>query len=224
MSVSVRFVDGFAAYEAGASSVRPLDASVRYVHDGAGTMFVLALDPAVVLAEDRRYDLAARSYAVLPDAATVSGGSGVLIIDRSHRGLFHVGGPVEPTGRLRYIDGCSDTVLVAPVVCGDPCLNLLHLPFGVVQTDHQHPSVRVGLVLHGSGRCVSDGGRIETLAPGAVFVLPPNEVHRFETPSDEMLLLAWHPDSDSGPTDDDHPMLNRSLVPGGRERVRRAMP
>jgi Asparagine synthase len=78
-----------------ASGVRPLAAPVPYVHDGAGTMFVLALDPAVVLAEDRRYDLAARSYAVLSDAATVCGGSGALIIDRSHRSCFMSAVPLK---------------------------------------------------------------------------------------------------------------------------------
>jgi len=31
-------------------------------------------------------------------------------------GLFAVGGPVEATGRLTYIDGCTDTVLAAPLV------------------------------------------------------------------------------------------------------------
>lgn len=114
-------------------------------------------------------------------------------------------------------------MIVAPVVRGDPCLNLLHIPQGVVQTDHQHPSVRVGLVVKGMGQCVTKGGGTEALVPGSVFVLPPGEVHRFETPSDEMLLVAWHPDSDSGPTDDDHPMMNRSFLPGGEERVRRAL-
>eukprot|EP01062_Namystynia_karyoxenos_P054535 TRINITY_DN44957_c0_g1_i2.p1 TRINITY_DN44957_c0_g1~~TRINITY_DN44957_c0_g1_i2.p1 ORF type:complete len:193 (+),score=23.69 TRINITY_DN44957_c0_g1_i2:71-649(+) len=33
------------------------------------------------------------------------------------------GGPLEPVGRLRYIDGCSATVLSPPPRLGDPCLN-----------------------------------------------------------------------------------------------------
>ena len=36
------------------------------------------------------------------------------------------GGPVEPKGRLRYIDGCSDTVLASPPRLGDP-LSLIHI-------------------------------------------------------------------------------------------------
>jgi hypothetical protein len=47
---------------------------------------------------------------------------------------FALGGPCEAFGRLRYIDGCSDSLLVGPAVRGDPCLNHLHFPPGVSQT------------------------------------------------------------------------------------------
>jgi quercetin dioxygenase-like cupin family protein len=224
MGFEIQLVDGILRYEACVSGDRFLDVPGPCVHDGVGTMFVVTFESAVVEVENRRYVLPARSYAVLPNESQVHGGRGIAIIDRSHSGLFIVGGPVEETGRLRYINGCSDTLLVAPVVRGDPCLNLLHIPRGVVQTDHEHPSLRLGLVLGGSGRCVTDGEQGDPLVPGSAFVLPPRIVHRFETSEDELLLVAWHPDSDSGPSDDDHPMLNRTLLPGGRERVRREMP
>ena len=223
MPVEVRLVDGIVPIEAGLTSARTLESCTTVSHDGVGTMFFVTLEHALLMVRGRRYELPARSYAVLPDVADVRGERGIAVVVRSHRGLFAVGGPVEDTGRLRYIDGCSDTVLAAPVTRGDPCLNLLHLPRGVVQTDHEHPSVRVGLVLHGSGRCITPDGPDEDLVPGAAFVLPPHAVHRFESPDDEMLLVAWHPDSDTGPTDDDHPMLNRTLLPGGVERVQRAL-
>jgi len=159
------------------------------------------------------FPLAASSYAVLPDAGAIEGGAGVVVTTPHHRGFFVVGGPVETTGRLRYIDGCSDSVLVAPIRRGDPCLNLLHLPPGTAQTNHVHPSVRVGLIVRGRGRCVvADGEEVVGLAPGSAFVLEPDAVHRFETDADDLLLMAWHPDSDTGPTDDDHPMLNRTVV------------
>jgi hypothetical protein len=35
-----------------------------------------------------------------------------------------------------------------------------------------------------------------------------------------LLVMAWHPDSDSGPSHDDHPMLNRTLRVESPERVR----
>ena len=160
------------------------------------------------------------SYATLPVSASIEGGSGLMVRDRSHRGLFAVGGPVELTGRLKYIDGCSDTVLVGPPRRGDPCLNLLRLPAGVVQTDHDHPSLRVGVILEGAGRCVTGTGMVEPLSSGVIFVLGAGATHRFETDSAPLRLIAWHPDSDFGPTDDDHPMLNRTLRPGTSQRVR----
>jgi quercetin dioxygenase-like cupin family protein len=189
--------------------------------DGSGTAFVMVLEPSCVTVPYGAYPLPARSYAVLPDRAHVEGGCGVVITDRSHRGLFQIGGPAESRGRLRYIDGCSDTVLVAPVVRGNPCLNLLHVPADTVQSDHEHPSARIGLVLAGEGWCVLDHERRALMLPGSVFVLPAHATHRFETgPGDELLVMAWHPDSDSGPTDDDHPMLNRTLRPGLSAQVR----
>ena len=189
-------------------------------HDGEGTMFVVTAGPAKVEVAAGLFPVPAAGWAVLPVPASVVGGRGMAITHRAHRGLFCVGGPAEPVGRLRYIDGCSDTVLVSPVVRGDPCLNLLHLPVGTVQTDHDHPSIRVGLILSGRGVCVLDAGDPLDLAPGVVFFLPAGTTHRFEASSSELRLVAWHPDSDVGPCDDDHPMLNRTLRPGTTERVR----
>ena len=192
----------------------------RLEHDGHGTLFVVAVEQCHVRVEHGAYPLPATAYAALPVAATVEGGCGLAVTARSHRGLFSVGGPIESSGRLKYIDGCSDTVLVPPSVRGDPCLNLLHLPPGVVQTDHDHPSLRVGVILEGAGRCVVADGSVEVLSPGVIFVLEAGSTHRFETGAQPLRLVAWHPDSDHGPTDDDHPMLNRTLRPGTSQRVR----
>ena len=190
-------------------------------HSGPGTAFVMALEPTVVTVAHGVYPLSGRSYAVLPREANIDGGSGVTVTHRAFLGLFQIGGPVESVGRLRYIDGCSDTVLVAPVVRGAPCLNLLHLPGATRQTDHHHPSVRVGLVVAGQGTCVLNHIRRVSLQSGSVFVLPEHTIHRFETePGQELLVMAWHPDSDTGPTDDDHPMINRTLRPASVARHR----
>ncbi len=189
-------------------------------HDGVGTAFVVVLDGCRARLPHGEHPLPPASYAVLTEPARVDHGAGLLVTHRSHDGLPMIGGPVEWTGRLRYIDGCSDTVLVSPVVRGDPSLNLLHLPSGVTQSDHQHPSVRVGMVVAGSGRCVIDRADTHELVPGMVFVLPPRRTHRFETVDAELLVIAWHPDSDVGPTDDDHPMLNATLRPDTAARFR----
>ena len=153
------------------------------------------------------------------------GGAGPAGAGRRHRALFAVGGPVEDgPGRLPYIDGCTDTLLVAPVRMGAPCLNHLHFPGGVRQTGHTHPSGRSGLVLSGSGTCVIDAGteggggpagsRIP-LTPGTAFVIPAGAPHAFETAEGGSLdVVAFHPDSDFGPTATDHPMVNRTIVNG----------
>lgn len=62
-----------------------------------------------------------------------------------------VGGPIEDRGRLRYIDGCTDTLLIPPWRRGEACLNLLHLPPGIEQTMHTHPSDRAGMTVRGAG-------------------------------------------------------------------------
>lgn len=147
----------------------------------------------------------------------ISGGSGVLHFVSSHQAMFAIGGPVEDGhGRLSYIDGCTDSLLLAPAVKGAPCLNHLHFPAGVVQTQHTHPSGRSGVVIRGKGTCVcgTDGVR-QPLEPGTAFVIPTNVVHAFETTNDEELdVIAFHPDSDFGPSADNHPMINRTMVEG----------
>lgn len=184
---------------------------------------LVASGEAVVEGRSGTFRLGAGMYFALPTApgdaggwridARLEDGSVWVVSSLHHVGLFLVGGPVESTGRLRYIDGCTDSVLVPPVVRGDPCLNLLHVPPGTHQTSHRHPSLRAGLVLRGEGRCVAEEGE-HPLVPGRAFVIPENAVHSFHTGSAELLIVAYHPDSDSGPSDEDHPMLNRTLVNG----------
>ena len=132
-----------------------------------------------------------------------------------------IGGPIEQKGRLLYIDGCSDSLLIPPVIKGDPCLNYLHFPAQISQTRHTHPSMRVGVVARGGGRCVvpsnEDGTGIDItipLTPGNIFVIPTDGHHSFFTDDSEMDVIAYHPDSDTGPTHNDHPMINRTIVDG----------
>ena len=46
------------------------------------------------------------------------------------------------------------------------------------------------------------------------FVIKTNTIHSFNTLSQSMDIIAFHPDSDIGMTDDDHPMINRTIVDG----------
>ena len=157
--------------------------------------------------------LASGMFAVLPGAGRITAEAGrVLVISRlGYTGLRQFGGPVETVGRLRYIDGCTDTLLVCPPRLGEPCLNHLHIPPGVRQTAHTHPSARVGIIVGGSGECRTPEGDF-ALRAGMGWYIPPGYLHHFVTTEGSLDVLAWHPDSDFGPTDEDHPMLNRTFI------------
>jgi hypothetical protein len=151
-------------------------------------------------------------------------GTKALIIQAKHYdGMRMFGGPVERIGRLKYIDGCTDSLLIPPVKLGDPCLNHLHFPPGINQTMHTHPSIRIGMVYRGEGECVTPWETI-SLFEGMVFIIHEQNgeshkghavgSHCFRTEEKHMDVIAWHPDSDYGPTDEVHPMINRTIVDG----------
>lgn len=177
-----------------------------------------------VLHQARMFILYPEMYFSIPGPFRIEGGHGILMARLGFKGLFTIGGPLEHEGRLKYIDGCTDTLLIPPVKKGDACLNLLYFPPGIDQTQHTHPSDRIGLIVSGRGQCVTPAGNID-LEPQMIFCIHENGLHSFRTPYGEhMRVLAFHPDSDFGPTDEDHPMLNRTIVDGvsasKREEIR----
>lgn len=113
-------------------------------------------------------------------------------------------------GKLSYIDGCSDSLLVYPPRLGDPSLNYLYFPEGINQSFHTHPSIRIGCVIDGHG--YSDTKISQVLKRGDFFCLEEHELHRFKTEGSEMKIIAFHPDGDWGPTDENHTMLNRTYL------------
>lgn len=131
------------------------------------------------------------------------------------KGQNQIGGPIEKSGRLVYIDNCSDSLLVYPPRQGDPSMSHLHFPQGISQSFHIHPSIRLGLVVAGGGysdvNCSGEISEIE-LKQGMVFCLVEREEHRFRTLGLEMDVIAFHPDGDWGPTDHNHTMLNRTYI------------
>lgn len=139
----------------------------------------------------------------------------VFVVQRyGYLGYAFVGGPIEKKGRMRYIDGCSDTLLVPPMLKGEPCFNHLHFPCGIDQTMHTHPSTRFGAVAGGEGICWTPIGDT-LLSKGLIFHIPKDGLHRFATAHSHMDVIAYHPDSDFGPTHEDHPMVNRTWVDKG---------
>lgn len=131
-------------------------------------------------------------------------------------------GRVENNGRLSYIDGCSDSVLVSMPRYGDPVLNYLHFPEDIYQTQHTHPSVRLGVVISGVGTAFRDETERSSshwrlpLTKGCIFMLEEQELHSFCTENSHMDIIAFHPDSDTGPTDENHSMINRTYIDHGK--------
>lgn len=162
----------------------------------------------------------------------------MLIQQEGYRAIPLTGGPIEEAGRLRYIDGCSDTMLVGPLLKGGPCLNHLHVPPGIDQTFHTHPSIRVGCVAYGEGAVrtplcewpVEEDGSFDlklgepgavalaksVLSPGMIWVIPRHGIHGFMTEESALGVIPYHPDTDQGPDHEHHPMKSRTLV-GGQE-------
>lgn len=156
-------------------------------------------------------------YFALPvcQSLVITGDAAGFLVHRiDYFGLPMVGGPVEERGRLKYIDGCSDSLIISPPLKGDPCFNLLHFPAGIDQTRHTHPSIRAGLIHKGKGVCHT-ANSTEDLLPGKMFILYPDAIHAFSTMgTDGMWLTVFHPETDFGPTHEEHPMLNRTIVDG----------
>lgn len=181
---------------------------------GPGTRFIFALDPTILAAKPGLFHLRPGIYASVPGECEILGrGRGIVVTRTDYDGFFQIGGPVEETGRLKYIDGCTDSLLIPPVKLGDPCLNLLCFPPGIDQTMHTHPSARAGLIYSGEGECITPEGVIP-LTPGMIFNIPPEGKHKFRTRYQPMRVIAFHPNSDYGPTDECHPMKSMTFIDG----------
>lgn len=162
--------------------------------------------------ESGSFTLKEGMYFCIPGKGKITGnGKGILIFRREYLGMFQLGGPIENDGRLKYIDGCTDSLLIPPVMKGDPCLNLLKIPRHTNQTQHTHPSYRLGLVVKGRGECRVPG-QIFELEAGVPFYIPKDAKHSFFTEDEDLFVIAYHPDSDFGPTHENHPMLNKTII------------
>ncbi len=188
---------------------------------GDGTLWGFLHEGSLkVHSKDLSWDVRPLQWFCLPYKNEVelrlASGSRIFVMNSTrHKGLASMGGPVETEGRLRYIDGCTDTVLYSPPMIGEPCMNLLHFPSGVDQTEHYHPSFRSGIVCRGKGVCVSISE--DPLEVGTIFYLPPKIRHKFRTNNHSMDVISFHPDSDWGPTHDIHPMINRTWGTDGTD-------
>jgi hypothetical protein len=191
---------------------------VTHLESGATHYGYVADDGCVAREASRVVPITRNTFFSICGEAQIEGdGRCILFTHFGYAGITHYGGEIEGWGRLNYIDGCTDTLLVPPLKRGDPCLNALYFPAGIQQTQHTHPSIRCGMVIGGSGLCRTPSGDYP-LERGSVFFLPPETYHSFHTEKAQrspaksaLTVIAFHPDSDFGPTDDDHPMVNRTF-------------
>jgi mannose-6-phosphate isomerase-like protein (cupin superfamily) len=125
----------------------------------------------------------------------------------------------SPADRSRPRGGCV-TSTGARIRCSSarpcwasPASTTCTCPPGTDQTAHTHPSERIGVIVRGTGECRTPGGTF-ALRSGMGWRIPTGCLHSFFTRGEPLDVLAWHPDSDFGPTHDHHPMVNRTLVDG----------
>ncbi len=183
-------------------------------HPAVATHYGIVTQGTAKLKDERgSHSLSEGMFFVCAGNCVVDGSNGVgMVITRlNYKGLWQLGGPIELQGRLKYIDGCTDTLLVSPPRLGEPCLNHLHIPPNTNQSPHTHPSERVGVILKGYGECRTSGGTYP-LEPGMGWRIPTGLLHSFYTTDSSVDVIAWHPDSDFGPTDENHPMKNRTIL------------
>jgi hypothetical protein len=166
----------------------------------------------------KKYILSSGMYQSTEDGIDITIGQDTRIVvyqKTAYRWMNSLG-ILEQIGRLKYIDGCTDSILCNPIKKGDPCLNALFVPNGVNQTMHTHPSTRAGFIIEWAGRCETPE-KTHTLASWLIFFLPKNGLHKFRTDNEwewKLKIVAYHPDSDFWPSDEIHPMINRTLVDG----------
>lgn len=181
------------------------------------TVYGVCLGPTKIQYNESQFTLKAEAHFSLSINSESSkfviepGKSVVLFVRYGFKGLNQLGLNCETMGRLTYIDGCTDTTLIFPPRFGDPSLNLLCFPANTVQSFHRHPTLRFGVILEGKGFADIEN-KSQPLQAGDVFLIEENELHRFKTESKHMRLIAYHPDSDFGPKDNDHAMLNRTYL------------
>ncbi len=166
-----------------------------------------------VKSKDSLFSLGPNMYFSLPGPVEISGDAHCVVSQRiGYRGMPLLGGPLEESGRLCYIDNCMTSILISPARFGDPCFNLLTFPPQVEQSLHVHPSIRFGVVVSGEGHVVFGDGSKQALTVGSAFFIPPAFPHCFFSGKAGLRVVAYHPDSDFGPTDKFNPMLNRTYL------------
>ncbi|MBC1230290.1 cupin domain-containing protein [Listeria booriae] len=214
LKTGILFDESEGMYPSRAYGYVGINASNIIIGDIPNTTFGLVTEDDITIEYSGKQfgPLSKGHYFSIPGVFEIFGlGSAVMFERIGFRGVFGIGGPVENRGRVEYIDGCSDSILTYPPRLGDPISNILWFPKNTTQTMHTHPTLRFGFVFSGNGECLTPEGK-GRLDSGKVFFLKEMGKHCFNTYDETMSIFTFHPDSDWGPTDDNHPMLNRTHI------------
>lgn len=114
-------------------------------------------------------------------------------------------------GNLSYMDGGTNTNAINPSRSGDPVINYVFFPKGMVQTPHVHPSHRLGFCIRGKGQTDLINQTVK-MERGDLFYMGRMELHHFLTPDDDCVLFVFAPDSETGPTDEFNPLKARTYI------------
>ena len=203
-------IAAFACYAFTIHTLIPL--TTRYSSYGVASKGELTVCPLGGPLQGQTYRLQEGMWFASPFPLCIVGEEGLVVEDEQSSPLFQVGGPVEPHGRIAYMDGITEIQIVRPSKDGEPCLNYMHFPSNCSQTPHYHTESRVILVLNGKAEYWSAAGTMTLSADGGdtasnMLFVHPHEDHFFQTRSEECALITWHPTSD-GPKDEDNPMTS----------------
>lgn len=179
------------------------------IHSVDSTFFGYTLSEVIIHYNSSVFNLPKNAYFSIPSQFVISGDA-FIVKTENYIGMTTFG-LMESQGRLKYINGCTDSILIHPVKKGDACLNALYFPEFTSQSPHIHPSIRIGIVSEGKGFAVTKDGEY-LLQKGDAFLIEQKEVHCFKTVDSAMTVIAYHPDSDFGAQDHDHPMINRTFL------------
>jgi mannose-6-phosphate isomerase-like protein (cupin superfamily) len=69
------------------------------------------------------------------------------------------------------------------------------------------------MIVEGSGECETPEANIP-MQPGQIILIPAYCIHKFRTIENKLTVICFHPDSDTGFTHVNHPMLMRTFVAG----------
>lgn len=120
-------------------------------------------------------------------------------------------GKIPQRGAIEYEPGGQETTLVYPDIFGEPTLNFLSMePHFRDQLMHWHDAIRINIVISGEVFCETPSHAPVTCNRGSIIILPNGALHRFRTNSTGMKFVAFHPDSEFGPTPKNNPMFNKT--------------